>query len=79
MQQITPITALRAFCTATLILMAAYSQGVLAQDTTSTPQAAPTPEFLSITVVSVKPEMMVEFQNFMKNTTNPALKKGGLP
>jgi hypothetical protein len=78
MQQITPITALRAFCTATLILMAAYSQRVLAQDTTSTPQAAPTPEFLSITVVSVKPEMMVEFQNFMKNTTNPALKKGGL-
>jgi hypothetical protein len=31
-----------------------------------------------ITVVSVKPEMMLEFQNFMKNTTNPALKKGGL-
>jgi len=29
-------------------------------------------------VVSVKPEMMVEFQNFMKTTTNPALKKGGL-
>jgi hypothetical protein len=29
-------------------------------------------------MVSVKPEMMVEFQNFMKNTTNPALKKGGL-
>jgi hypothetical protein len=73
---------LRAFCGATLILMAilmaAHSQAAFAQNATPTPQAAPTPEFLSITVVSVKPEMMVEFQNFMKNTTNPALKKGGL-
>jgi hypothetical protein len=58
--------------------MAAQSQETLAQDPTPTPQAAPTPEFLSVTVVSVKPDMMVEFQNFMKNTTNPALKKGGL-
>ena len=32
----------------------------------------------TVLVGSVKPEMMVEFQNFMKNTTNPALKKGGL-
>ena len=29
-------------------------------------------------MVSVKPEMVGEFQNFMKNTTNPALKKGGI-
>jgi len=55
--------------------MAAHSQA-LAQ--TPTPQVAPTPEFLSLTVVSVKPDMVVEFQNFMKNTTNPALKKGGV-
>jgi len=55
--------------------MAAHSQA-LAQ--TPTPQLAPTPEFLSLTVVSVKPDMVVEFQNFMKNTTNPALKKGGV-
>ena len=77
MNHITPMTLLRAFCGAALILMAAHSQA-LAQTPTPTPQAAPTPEFLSVTVVSVKPDMMVEFQNFMKNTTNPALKKGGL-
>lgn len=78
MKHITPMTLLRAFCGATLILMAAHSQQMRAQTPTPTPQAAPAPEFLAITVVSVKPEMMVEFQNFMKNTTNPALKKGGL-
>lgn len=77
MNHITPMSLLRVFCGATLILIAAHSQAV-AQTPTPTPQAGPTPEFLSITVVSVKPEMMVEFQNFMKNTTNPALKKGGL-
>src|SRR5215216_5589059 len=78
MKHITPMTLLRAFCSATFILLAAHSQQGLAQTASPTPQAAPPPEFLSITVVSVKPEMMVEFQNFMKNTTNPALKKGGL-
>ena len=77
MNHITPMTLLRAFCGTALILMAAHSQA-LAQTPTPTPQAAPTPEFLSITVVSVKPDMIVEFQNFMKSTTNPALKKGGL-
>jgi hypothetical protein len=58
--------------------MAAHSQQAVAQNPAPTPQAAPTPQFLSLTVVSVKPEMMAEFQNFMKNTTNPALKKGGI-
>jgi hypothetical protein len=78
MKDITPMTLLRAFCGATLILMAAHSQHAVAQNPTPTPPAAPPPEFLSITVVSVKPEMMLEFQNFMKSTTNPALKKGGI-
>ena len=78
MKHITPMTLLRAFSGAILILMAAHSQQAVAQNPTPTPQVAPTPEFLSITVVSVKPDMIVEFQNFMKNTTNPALKKGGL-
>src|SRR6185503_2793064 len=77
-KHITPMTPLRAFCGATLILMAALSQQAVAQNPTPTPQAEPTPEFLSITMVSVKPEMMVDFQNFMKNTTNPALRKGGI-
>ena len=78
MKHIAPMTLLRAFCGAILILMAAHSQQAVAQNPTPTPQVAPTPEFLSITVVSVKPDMIVEFQNFVKNTTNPALKKGGL-
>lgn len=77
MNHITPMTLLRAFCSATLVLMAAHSPA-FAQTQSPTPQVAPTPEFLSITMVSVKPEMMAEFQNFMKNTTNPALKKGGI-
>lgn len=71
-------TLLRALCGAALILIAAHSHKALAQAPTPTPQATPAAEFLSITVVSVKPEMVVEFQNFMKNTTNPALKKGGI-
>jgi hypothetical protein len=78
MKQMTSIRLFRALCGAILILTAAHSQQSVAQTPSPTPQAAPTPEFLSITVVSVKPEMMAEFQNFMKNTTNPALKKGGL-
>src|SRR5919108_6350107 len=71
-------TLLCALCGAMLLLLAAPFQQSVAQTPSPTPQTAPTPEFLSITVVSVKPEMMVEFQSFMKNTTNPALKKGGL-
>jgi hypothetical protein len=72
------MTLLRAFCGAALTLIAAHSHQVLAQNPTPTPQGAAAAEFLSITVVNVKPEMVVEFQNFMKNTTNPALKKGGI-
>ncbi len=77
MKHMTPMRLLR-LCCGVLILMAASSPQSVAQTPSSTPQAAPTPEFLSITVVSVKPEMMIEFQNFMKTITNPALKKGGL-
>jgi hypothetical protein len=77
------IRVFQAFCITALLLFAAQSQRSLAQNpnptpTPTTPAAAPTPEFLSITAVSVKPEMMTEFQNYMKTTTNPALKKGGL-
>ena len=76
MKYMTPIRLLRV-C-GVLLLMAAASQQSVAQTPNPASQAAPTPEFLSVTVVSVKPEMISEFQNFMKNTTNPALKKGGL-
>lgn len=74
MKYITPMRVFRALCA--LVFVTALSLQSVAQ--TPTPSPAPTPEFLSLTVVSVKPEMITEFQNFMKNTTNPALKKGGL-
>ncbi len=69
---------LHALWVTALLLGAAQSNPSLAQNPTPSPQAAPPSQWLSITQVSVKPEMMVEFQNFMKNTTNPALRKGGL-
>ena len=66
------------FCITTLILCGAHTHRSFAQTPTPTPVAAQTPQFLNITVVSLKPGMNAEFQDFMKNTTNPALKKGGL-
>ena len=41
-------------------------------------QPAAPRQLLSVTEVSVKPEMMAEFQRFMTNETNPALRKGGV-
>ena len=72
------IRLLQALSVSALLLVAAQSHPTQAQTPTPSPGAPPVPEFLSVTVVSVKPEMVAEFQNFMKNTTNPALKKGGL-
>ena len=71
-------SVLHALWIAALLLGAAQSNPSLAQTPTPTPQAAPPSQWLVITQVIVKPEMMAEFQNFMKNTTNPALKKGGV-
>lgn len=68
----------QAFCLGALLLLNAQSQRTLAQDASQTPMPAPTPQFLALTIVSVRPEMVTEFQNFMKTTTNPALKKGGM-
>ena len=64
------------FCITTLILCGAHTHRSFAQTPTPTPVAAP--QFLNITVVSVKPGMDAEFRDFIKNTTNPGLKKGGL-
>jgi hypothetical protein len=72
----TKLGMLRAFCATTVLLLAV--QSAISQTPTPTPAGPPGPEFLSITVVSVKPEMMMQFQDFMKTTTNPALQKGGL-
>jgi hypothetical protein len=67
-----------ALCLLALLLGAAQSNPSLAQTPTPAAPAAPPSQWLVVTQISVKPEMMGEFQNFMKNTTNPALKKGGL-
>jgi len=73
-----PLRLLPAF-SLVLVFMAALCTQSVAQTPTPTPQAQPAArEFLSLTVLSVKPEMMGEFQSFMKNATNPALKKGGI-
>ena len=66
----------QALCITTLLICGGYTHRSFAQTPTPTPAAGP--QFLNITVVSVKPGMNAEFQDFMKNTTNPALKKGGL-
>jgi hypothetical protein len=71
-----PMRLLPAF-SLVLVFTAAFCTQSVAQTPTPTP-AQPAPEFLALTSVSVKPEMMGDFQNFMKNTTNPALKKGGV-
>jgi hypothetical protein len=69
---------LHALCVTALLLGAAQSNPSPAQNPTPTPQAGPPSMWLVITQVIVKPEMMTEFRNFMTNTTNPALKKGGV-
>jgi hypothetical protein len=46
---------------------------------TSKPMAhTPAPEWSSITVVRVKPDMVAEWQDLQKNVVNPALKKAGI-
>jgi hypothetical protein len=77
MKQIT-ISMLQRFFVFAILLTAAQSHSSQAQTPSPSPATEPASMFLSITVVSVKPEMVAEFQNFMKSTTNPALKKGGL-
>jgi hypothetical protein len=70
--------AMYSLCVIAILLGAAQSNPSLAQTPTTPPPAMPPSQWLVITQISVKPEMMGEFQNFMKTTTNPALKKGGL-
>ncbi len=69
-----------ALCFTALLLAAAQLHPGLAQTTNNGQTAAIAPDqrqWLSITVLSVKPEMVAEFRNFMTNETNPALRKGG--
>lgn len=67
------------------LVVAAFLIGSFAQQSAyaQTPDASKVPAevkpaLLSITVVSVKPDMVTEFQNFVLNETNPGLRKGGV-
>ena len=40
--------------------------------------AAPAPQWNSISVVRVKPDMVIDWQDLQKNVVNPALKKAGI-
>lgn len=69
----------------TLLAAAALAPGAApaqAQTTTANSQTAAQPavprQLLSVSEVSVKPEMMAEFQRFMTSETNPALRKAGV-
>ena len=62
-----------------LFLAAALTQPGYAQSQARQAQAtqATARQRIAITIVSVKPEMVTEFENMIKNETNPALAKGG--
>ena len=75
----------RLYLLALLAAAAAFPPGpafAQAQTPAASPQRAAQPaaprQLLSVTEVSVKPEMMAEFQRFMTSETNPALRKGGV-
>lgn len=76
-------TLLTVLAVATMALMLGASLPAgLAQNTfsvSSSIQDPPTtPQWLGLTSVRVKPEMLTEFQNFTRNQTNPALRKAGV-
>jgi hypothetical protein len=82
MTRITP-RVFQALSVVALLLSAATSHPSFTQTPAApadqTPATAPAQrQLLSVTMVSVKPEAITEFQNLMKNETNPALRKGGL-
>lgn len=56
-----------------LLLLAVSSQMIYAQGTAET---QPRPR-IAVTIISVKPDMVTDFENMVKNEVNPALIKGG--
>jgi hypothetical protein len=68
------LLTLLVFCVS---LQAAYAQSPSATGNQTTAQPSAQGNWLSVTVVTVKPEMMAEFQKYMTTVTNPALRKGG--
>ncbi len=72
------VTVLQALSIVLLLGVLSVEMTLAQAPGTSSQQPGIPGEWVSLTIVSVKPEMMVEFQNFMRSTTNPALRKGGL-
>ena len=62
-----------------LLVAAALPLSGYAQNTSQRqPAAQAQPEWLTMTIIRVKPEMVAAFRNFVRNRTNPALRRGGL-
>jgi len=54
------------------------AQSKPAQKSEPAAQAPMAPQWLSVTVVHIKPELVLEYQDFMKNEALPTLQKGGM-
>lgn len=81
MRRIRPVMIHALSVVVLLLLVAALSVKADAQTQSAgsqtAAQATSTGERVEVTVVNVKPEMINDFWNFVKNDTNPALVKGG--
>ncbi|MBI3665947.1 MAG: hypothetical protein HY236_06940 [Acidobacteria bacterium] len=62
------------FISASCLALACISTHCLAQ-----PSAAPAPSMLQVIVTTVKPDMMRDYTELLKNEVTPALKKAGVP
>ncbi len=66
-----------AFLFGTTMQMSASAQAPDVNQVAEGAQDAAKSELLSVTVVNVKPEMLSYFQKFIREETNPGLRKGG--
>lgn len=57
----------------------AANVGGAGQGGTGQPGAQPAPQRISITTTQIKPDMLVTWQDIIRNETIPALKKAGVP
>ncbi len=73
-------TPLLSACGTLLLVASLGQQGGMAQ--TSPPAQASAqmtaPRWLAVTITKIKPELLTEYQDFVKNETIPALQKGGV-
>ncbi len=81
-------------CTFGFLLAVVYSSPVLSGDQTSVPKSAPATQpkapaaakpatpaqmpLVGVTIVQIKPELLLEWQDFQKNEVIPTLQKGGV-